>query len=103
MISKSLACFLLGIAAANAALAQQTPAPQGDNSPRAFAWSFDGEGGYLGVQTQEVTRENFAKFGLRDVRGVAVEKVMDKSPAAAAGIQAGDVIVRFNGEEVTSA
>jgi serine protease Do len=104
MISKSLACFLLGVAAGTAAYAQQTPAPQkADESPRAFAWTFDGDGGYLGVQTREVTKDNFSKFGLRDVRGVAVESVMEKSPAAAAGIQSGDVIVRFNGEEVTSA
>lgn len=68
----------------------------------AFSWSFDGDGGYLGVQTEEVNRENFAKFGLRDVRGVAVEKVIENSPAAAAGIRAGDVIVRFNGEEIAS-
>lgn len=68
---------------------------------RAFAFSFDGDGGYLGVQTAEVNKENFAKYGLREVRGVAVERVMDDSPAAAAGIKAGDVIVRFNGEEIT--
>src|SRR5258708_5479054 len=72
-----------------------------EKAPTAFAWSFEGGGGYLGVQTQEVSKENFAKFGLRDVRGVAVEKVLENSPAAA-GIQNGDVIVRFNGEEVTS-
>jgi membrane-associated protease RseP (regulator of RpoE activity) len=102
MIRKSLAFFLLGVAAGTAAYAQQTPAPKKDNAPSSFAWSFNGDGGYLGVQTQEVTRENFAKFGLREVRGVAVEKVMEKSPAEAAGIQPGDVIVRFNGEEVTS-
>jgi len=70
-------------------------------APRAFAFSFDGDGSYLGVQTAEVNRENFAKFGLRDVRGVAVEKVTEDSPAAAAGIKEGDVIVRFNGEEIT--
>ena len=68
---------------------------------RAFAFSFVGDGGYLGIQTAEVNKENFAKYGLRDVRGVAVEKVMEDSPAAAAGIKAGDVIVRFNGEEIT--
>lgn len=73
-----------------------------DNAPRAFAWSFGDDGGYLGVQTQEVNKENFAKFGLRDVRGVAVEKVLENSPAQAGGVQNGDVIVRFNGEEVTS-
>ena len=82
---------------------QQTPEAkkQPGEAPKAFAWSFDGDGSYLGVQTQEVTKDNFAKFGLRDVRGVAVEKVLDNSPAQSAGLQNGDVIVRFNGEEVT--
>jgi len=103
MIRKSLALFLLGVAAGTAAYAQQTPAPQGDDAPKAFAWTFDGEAGYIGVQTREVTKDNFSKLGLREVRGVAVDKVMEKSPAEAAGIQAGDVIVKFNGEEVTSA
>lgn len=74
-----------------------------EKTPNVFSWSFDGEGGYLGVQTQEVSKENFSKFGLREVRGVAVEKVMENSPAAAAGIKAGDVIIRFNGDEITSA
>lgn len=63
---------------------------------------FGSGGSYLGIQTQEVTKENFSKFGLRAVRGVAVEKVLDDSPAKQAGLQDGDVIVRFNGEEVTS-
>lgn len=82
----------------------QTPEPKKDKSlaPQAFAFSFDGDGGYLGVQTTEVTKENFAKFGLREVRGVAVEKVVENSPAAAAGIKDGDVIVRINGEEISS-
>jgi serine protease Do len=82
----------------------QTPEPKKTampEPPKTFSFSFDG-GSYLGVQTAEVTRENFSKFGLRDVRGVAVEKVAENSPAAAAGIKEGDVIVRFNGDEVTS-
>ncbi|MEO6654675.1 MAG: PDZ domain-containing protein [Pyrinomonadaceae bacterium] len=73
-----------------------------EKAMQSFAFAFEGDGGYLGVQTQEVNKENFAKFGLRDVRGVAVEKVFENSPAAAAGIQNGDVIVRFNAEEITS-
>jgi serine protease Do len=73
-----------------------------ERTPRAFAWSFNGDGGYLGVRTQEVNGENFATFGLKDVRGVAVERVMENSPAAAAGIQENDVIVRMNGEDITS-
>jgi serine protease Do len=103
MIRKSLGLFLLGVAAGTAAYGQRTlNLPQKDDTPKAFAWSFDGDGGYIGVQTQEVTRDNFAKFGLKDVRGVAVEKVMEKSPAESAGIRTGDVIVKFNGDEVTS-
>jgi serine protease Do len=73
-----------------------------ERTARTFAFSFDGDGGYLGVQTAEVDRDNYAKYGLRDVRGVAVEKVMENSPAAAAGIKEGDVIVRLNGDEITS-
>ena len=81
----------------------QTPEAKKEKAPQAFAFAFDGGGGYLGVQTVEVNKDNFSKFGLRDVRGVAVEKVMENSPAAAAGIKDGDVILRFNGEEITSA
>ncbi|MEO6052126.1 MAG: PDZ domain-containing protein [Pyrinomonadaceae bacterium] len=80
----------------------QTPEAKKEKAVQSFAFAFDGDGGYLGVQTQEVNKDNFAKFGLRDVRGVAVEKVLENSPAAVSGIQNGDVIVRFTGEEITS-
>ncbi len=79
----------------------QTPEPQRDRGAQGMVWSFD-DGSYLGVQTVEVNRGNFAKYGLRDVRGVAVEKVIEGSPAQAAGLQEGDVILRFNGAEVGS-
>lgn len=75
-------------------------APVVPEAPKVFGF-FEG-GSYLGVQTVEVTNENFSRYGLRGVRGVAVEKVAENSPAAAAGIKDGDVIVRFNGDEVTS-
>jgi len=97
MILKSFALVLIGLAAASAVCAQPTSAR---SEARVFAFPFDG--GYLGVETAEVTKENFAKFGLREVRGVAIEKVTDGSPAQAAGLQHGDVIVKFNGDEITS-
>lgn len=59
-------------------------------------------GSYLGVQLQDVNRENFGKYGLKEVRGVAIEKVAENSPAKQAGMQDGDVIVKFDGEQVTS-
>jgi membrane-associated protease RseP (regulator of RpoE activity) len=83
------------------AVTAQTPAPQPER-PQAFSFSFDGAGGYLGARTEEVTKENFSRFGLREVRGVAVAEVLEGSPAQAAGLQKGDVIVRVNGDEITS-
>ena len=97
MIRRSLAFLMLGLFSATAVLAQ-TPEP----APRAFSMFFDGSGGYLGVQTVDVTSENFSKYGLREVRGVAVDKVVDGSPAQAAGLRDGDVILRLNNEPVTS-
>ena len=101
MIRKSLAFLLIGFVLAPVAPAQtSTPGAKGES--RSLSFFFDGDGSYLGVQTEEVTKDNFAKYGLREVRGVAVEKVMEGSPAEKAGIQNGDVIVRLNNEEVTS-
>lgn len=85
--------FVLG----GVAIKAQTPAPKIDRDVQVFV----GDGGYLGVQTEEITKENFSKFGLKEVRGVAIEKVLDGSPAKQSGLQDGDVIVRFNGEEIT--
>lgn len=62
----------------------------------------NGTGSYLGVGLTEVSKENLSKFGLNEVRGVAVEKVVENSPAAQAGLQNGDVIIKFNGEEISS-
>lgn len=82
----------------------ETAAPAGGLFDSAnFPALFNNSGGsYLGVQTREITKENFGDFGLREVRGVAVEKVLKDSPAEKAGLRAGDVIVKFNDEIVTS-
>jgi len=103
MFTRSFVSILI-VATAAAIAFGQTPEAKKDNpdAARTFAFAFAGDGGYLGVQTREVNKENFAKFGLSDVRGVAVEKVIESSPASAAGVMNGDVIVKFNGESVTS-
>ena len=97
---RQLPAFILIAAVSCAAHAQTTPAPKNTDESRApqiYSQIIGDGGGYLGVQMKEVTKENFAGFGLREVRGAAVEKVLDNSPAAQAGLQTGDVIVRFNG------
>ena len=84
------------------AVTAQTPAPAPPPQPHVFSFSFEGDGGYLGVRTEEMSKDNFSKYGLREVRGVGVAEVVQDSPAEAAGFQKGDVIVRLNGEEITS-
>jgi serine protease Do len=101
MYFRYIAIICLSTALA-APLIGQTPAPRGDAETRSFAFSIDGNGGYLGVQTVEVSTENYSKFGLDKVRGVAVEKVIEGSPAEKAGLQAGDVLLRVNNDEITS-
>ncbi len=56
--------------------------------------------GWLGVLIQEVTRELAESFGMENPHGALVAKVLDDSPAAAAGLEVGDVIVEFNGKMV---
>jgi serine protease Do len=58
--------------------------------------------GWLGVLIQDVTLNLAESFGMDQPRGALVAKVLPDSPALAAGIQVGDVIVNFNGEEVNN-
>ena len=56
--------------------------------------------GWLGVKIQDVTDEIADSIGLGKARGALVMEVTKESPAGKAGIEAGDVIVRFNGKEI---
>jgi serine protease Do len=56
--------------------------------------------GWLGVLIQDVTLELAESFGMKKPRGALVAKVLPDSPAQAAGIKVGDVIVKFNDNEV---
>ena len=58
--------------------------------------------GRLGIQIQELTTELAASFGLKDAKGALVSAVEKGSPADKAGMQPGDVIVKFEGKEVPS-
>ena len=58
--------------------------------------------GWLGVRIQEVTDDIAEGLSMKDAHGALVAGVTDKSPAAAAGLQAGDVILEFDGEKVNA-
>ena len=56
----------------------------------------------LGLEVQNLTPALAQQFGLRDNKGVVVVRVESGSPAADAGIRAGDLILEVNGEVATS-
>ncbi|MBK1717948.1 DegQ family serine endoprotease [Thiocystis violacea] len=56
--------------------------------------------GWLGVLIQDVTRELAESFGMSQPRGALVAQVLPDSPAAAADLRPGDVILSYNGREV---
>lgn len=60
------------------------------------------ERGYIGVRLQEITPSIAEALGIQGSKGALVASVEPGSPAEQAGIQAGDVITRFNGKDIQS-
>jgi serine protease Do len=56
--------------------------------------------GRLGVVIQEITKDLADSFGLSKAQGAAVSSVEKGSPAEKAGIEAGDVILKFEGKTI---
>jgi len=56
--------------------------------------------GWLGVTIQDVDKKLADSFGLKRPHGALVAEVSKDSPAAAAGLQSGDIIVQFDGKEI---
>ncbi len=57
---------------------------------------------YLGVMIEPVTQERAEQLKLKVHSGVLVREVRDNTPAAKAGLQPGDVILKFAGQDVNS-
>jgi Do/DeqQ family serine protease len=58
--------------------------------------------GRIGVVIQDVTPDLAQALGLAESSGVVVSSVEHDSPAAGAGLQAGDVIMSINGHRISS-
>ena len=56
--------------------------------------------GWLGVSIQQVTPDIAESLGLKEPRGALVGRVNEGGPADAAGIKGGDVVLKFNGQDV---
>lgn len=71
----------------------------GEDGPEIFSL---GTHAYLGVELTSLTPELRRHFGVTGDAGVLIGRVKEGSPAAAAGLRVGDVVTRFDGEDVTS-
>jgi serine protease DegS len=59
--------------------------------------------GWLGVEIQTLTPALAESFGLGDKQGLIIAGVLADGPAAAAGLEAGDIITEIDGKAVTDA
>jgi serine protease Do len=58
--------------------------------------------GWLGVNMRDVNERQAKHLGLSAVRGVMIDSVFLGSPAERAGMRRGDVVVKFNNQEVSN-
>lgn len=56
--------------------------------------------GWLGVVIQEVNKDLAESFGLKQAKGALVAQLVPGSPAELGGLQSGDIITAFNGQEI---
>ena len=57
--------------------------------------------GWLGVSIQKISPDLAKQFGLTNENGALVSDVVEKSPAEKAGFKRGDVIVKYDGKEIS--
>ncbi len=56
--------------------------------------------GWLGVTIQDVDKNLAESFGLKRPRGALLVQVAEDGPAARAGLEAGDIIITFDGNDI---
>jgi len=56
--------------------------------------------GWLGVRIQQVTDEIADSLGIKPARGALVAGIDDSGPAKPAGIEPGDVVIKFDGKDI---
>jgi serine protease Do len=90
-----LCCALLNSASAQLAAAEpSTPARSAMRG---------GEPGYLGIGVANVADDELKDLNVKGSQAVAVTWVGDGSPAGKAGLEPGDVLLRFNNEPIQTA
>ena len=104
-VKYSLSLLATIILAAGSALAQQTPPPALEPPDEPVDQNFEfflGGDGFLGVYAENINRENMGRYHMSQVRGVGVTRIVKDSPAEKAGLRKDDVILRVDGENISS-
>ncbi|HVT93227.1 MAG TPA: PDZ domain-containing protein [Bryobacteraceae bacterium] len=72
-------------------------------APRVLAFMPAGASGgsFLGVGVAGIGADRAAELKLPEARGIEITRVEEGSPAAAAGLQTGDVLLEYNGQRIT--
>jgi serine protease Do len=78
------------------------PSSRGFVGGRGFFGSLTMNPLYVGVDLDPVGSQLADYFGVKDGTGLLVKRVEDNSPAAVAGLKAGDVITKLNGETLAT-
>lgn len=84
----------------NVGLGFAIPAAQAQKVVQSIIENGSIEHGFIGVSIQPVDESIASALGLKDAKGALVASVQDGSPAAAADLKAGDVVIAVNGTAV---
>jgi len=92
-----------GIALAQQRPAEPAPPPPNPDDDTFNTFNFFADGnGFLGVYAEDISKDNMVRYHLNQVRGVGVTRIVKDSPAEKAGLRKDDVILRVDGDNVTS-
>jgi serine protease Do len=61
------------------------------------------ERGWLGVSVQDLTPELAKSFGAESTKGALIAEVVKGGPAEKAGVEQGDIVLSYQGKEITNA
>jgi serine protease Do len=108
MTTKHALNLLLAITLTTGVALAQQPTPPAAPEPmipgeplQSLSLLIDG-GGFLGVNTEDINKENMGRYALNVPRGVGITSVAKDSPAEKAGLRKDDVILRVDSDSVTS-
>jgi membrane-associated protease RseP (regulator of RpoE activity) len=98
------AAFVVSALSGAATQTSSVPGEPGEKGEKARAHAFvwkTAARGYLGVQVLDLTPELRRHFGVPEDSGVMIARV-EEGPAAAAGVQVGDILTQVDGKPVSS-